>query len=255
VGLVAGAYAVGYTFAAAKSGPWLQGIERVNVGVAMGLMGILGLLLTPIASPYRLSANSQYKRITATNINDRESAIRYLRFDAGRYGREKVEQLAGGKIAGQSKETVEFAKRVLAADYKYQVILDDGRAYQAKTWKVYPADRLMEKELLTAIADGIRSVNNPDEIEPIAAFVDLDGDSVDECVVFTRDHVGFFKKTGGAWSLISTEYEATLIEPDSRQKLEAALAKGDFEARPAAIKDFRVGHWLYHPAPNTEKLP
>ena len=51
--IVAGAaliYAIGYSRAAIGKGPWFAGVARVNVTVALALIGALALALTPVLS-------------------------------------------------------------------------------------------------------------------------------------------------------------------------------------------------------------
>jgi hypothetical protein len=101
--IVAGAaliYAVGYSAAAIKKGPWFGGISQVNVAVALTLIGAISLALTPLLSPYRLSANSQYSRVlggrfkTPERPSEHSSPFHYLRFESGQYCRHKLDELA-----------------------------------------------------------------------------------------------------------------------------------------------------------------
>ena len=62
--IVAGAallYALGYATAAWRSGAWYAGIARLNVVVAVVLMALIAAASTPLLSPYRLAANSQFR--------------------------------------------------------------------------------------------------------------------------------------------------------------------------------------------------
>jgi hypothetical protein len=62
--VVAGAallYSVGYSISAFGRGAWLGGIARVNVAVAIALIAVISAALTPVLSPYRLAANSQFR--------------------------------------------------------------------------------------------------------------------------------------------------------------------------------------------------
>ena len=101
--IVAGAaliYSVGYSVAAIKRGSWFGGISQVNVVVAIALICSISLSLTPVLSPYRLSANSQYSMVlggrfkTTEKPYDHTSPFHYLRFDSGEYGRHKLDELA-----------------------------------------------------------------------------------------------------------------------------------------------------------------
>ena len=91
VGAVALAYAAGYAWAALRKGAWMADIGMVNVAVAVFAIVMLFLMLTPLLSPERLAAASQYRRVLADPQSD---AYADLRFRAGRYGRERLAALA-----------------------------------------------------------------------------------------------------------------------------------------------------------------
>ena len=68
-------YSVGYSLAALSRRAWFGGVARVNVLVALGLILVLGLVLTPVLSPYRLAAASQYQRILDGKPEEESHAV------------------------------------------------------------------------------------------------------------------------------------------------------------------------------------
>jgi hypothetical protein len=54
----------------------MNGIARVNVWVALGLITVLMLTLTPVLSPYRIAASSQARLAKPADY----SSLTYLRF-------------------------------------------------------------------------------------------------------------------------------------------------------------------------------
>jgi hypothetical protein len=77
--VVAGAallYAVGYSISAFGRGAWLGGIARVNVVVAIALIAVISTALTPVLSPYRLAANSQFRLVREKGIDVIENNVR-----------------------------------------------------------------------------------------------------------------------------------------------------------------------------------
>jgi hypothetical protein len=56
-------YSVGYSIAVFDSRAWLGGIARVNIAVAFALIAVICVALTPLLSPYRLAANSQFRLV------------------------------------------------------------------------------------------------------------------------------------------------------------------------------------------------
>src|SRR5579864_277176 len=117
--IVAGAallYSCGYALAAVRGrGVWLAGIARVNVLTAVALIAAIAAALTPLLSPYRLAANSQYAlaltKVPASDVADARGAtpFHYLRFDAGRYGRDRLRQLTQLRDAPNATQVRELA--------------------------------------------------------------------------------------------------------------------------------------------------
>src|SRR6185295_16131833 len=89
------AHAVAASIAAVRRGPWLAYTSRTNPALAAGLALVLVLALTPVLSPYRLSASSQQRIALEADSTQRVgSALTYLRFSAGGYGRDSLQELA-----------------------------------------------------------------------------------------------------------------------------------------------------------------
>ena len=92
-------YACGYTWAALDRAAWLQRLERANVTASIALLGVLALLVTPIADPARLAVNSQAARLHAGTIAPDKFDYQLLRFDTGRYGTAALAALASDPLA------------------------------------------------------------------------------------------------------------------------------------------------------------
>ena len=65
VAIAACIYAIGYAFAASRGGRWMGGIAKVNVLTALFMIFAVSLALTPVLSPYRIAADSQFRRTLA----------------------------------------------------------------------------------------------------------------------------------------------------------------------------------------------
>ena len=93
-------YSIGYSIAAVGKARWFAGIAPVNVTVAIALIVTIAAALTPLLSPYRLAANSQYglalegRFKTSDPTSQKKSPFHYLRFDAGGYGRSRLKELS-----------------------------------------------------------------------------------------------------------------------------------------------------------------
>lgn len=102
--LVAAGYAVGYTAAAVQPGTWMKALEPTNIAMAFVVIVVLLALGTPLADPRRLSVNDQIGRLESGKVKVEAFDYQFLRFDAGRFGRETLDRL-------KTNSNVEIAKR------------------------------------------------------------------------------------------------------------------------------------------------
>lgn len=244
VACVALVYSIGYTLAAVRKGPWLNGIERINVGMAIGLMILLGLTLTPIVSPYRLSAASQMAQALARQGEERQSALLYLRFEAGGYGiraLRRLEKFAGA--APYAKEIREQAASMLKRKNRWDGSAEvDSDALLADI-PVYPAGRRMPPELLDVLRKDFRRgslqhIRNLGNRKPLALFIDLNADGAEECVLFVHSRYLLYTLRDGRWTGSDKDPPHFAISDEDLRK---ALSSGDVSALPQRWRDLRIG--------------
>ena len=131
-------YAASYSWAALRPGPWMRGVGTANPLLAGLLLVLLLLSLTPVLSPFRLSAQSQQARVlTARDIDQQRSALRYLRFETGHYGQQAVQALPAAQLQALSDPL-------------------PGTEDWLSTMRVYPAGR----ELPQALRDVLRQTHD-----------------------------------------------------------------------------------------------
>jgi len=248
---VALAYAIGYSWAALRKGPWMQGIERTNIIVALALILTLAAALTPIASPYRLAANSQFERArefrpdVALRGQGREGGTPFdvLRFDTGRYGIARLRDLLQVNEGPNAPRIKETAERFLAARGRFgeaaPVVRSDERALEGLA--VFPAGRVLDDALRRAlVADMEKEARNFDATAPEAGglFVDLDGDSKEEFILFANPFYGRgYEQTADGWRHAFT---ASAGGCGSRN-LSDSLKSGAVSTEPRRWPSLRVG--------------
>ena len=110
VTIMALVYGLGYAWATLTSALWLKRLEQVNITACFILLGMLLLMLTPVADPARLSVNSQVARLQAGVIKPADFDYGFLRFDTGRYGIKALALLAGDR----NKELAALAQQAQA---------------------------------------------------------------------------------------------------------------------------------------------
>ena len=112
--VVAVGYAGSYLWAVGRTAlrqqPWLVDIERANVVMSFVVIAVVTVLFTPLADPARISVASQMARLKEGRIAPEEFDLAYLRFNAGRYGRDALAELAADAGKGEA-----FQKRAVAA--------------------------------------------------------------------------------------------------------------------------------------------
>jgi hypothetical protein len=258
--IVAGAalvYSCGYAVAALGRGAWLAGIARVNVVAALALMAVIAAALTPLLSPYRLTANSQYARAlggaqpaaVTDNSSPGETAYHYLRFSAGGYGRERLRQLAQLQDAPNAPRIRELAAAALALQNPWQADTSRLDVEQlVKTLPVYPAGRSLDAPLAAALVAELRKPENnliymsSTRRGTAGLYVDLSGGGVEQFVVLTSDAAGvglLFEPHEGQWRLAGRVH--TPWAEGGWPAMRADLDQGNVAVRPSPWKDLWVG--------------
>lgn len=239
VGLV---HAVGYLAAAVLPGPWMKRLEPVNVAGAILAALLLIALHTPLADPARLSVASQLARLQSGAVKADAFDFQFLRFDAGRFGREALERLED--FTGPDQANV---RQKAAAARELEQKSSDSR----------PAERPDLAETLTvlpegaALPDGFAATDfgklDPAYLVPAcltrttstcrALILNVDADPEPEVGVLNSLRVVLFDRgTDGAWTLAG-HYDSPCLNSD---QFDAALAKG-FRPTPSDRADLIVG--------------
>jgi Domain of unknown function (DUF4153) len=256
--IVAGAalvYSCGYALAAFGRGAWFAHIARVNVIAALVLIVVIGLALTPLLSPYRLAAASQYAlALRAPSASSAEgprgeTPFHYLRFDAGRYGRERLRQLARLNTGADAARVRELATVALAQHSPWQ---DEPAsslevAQLVRTLPVYPTGRTLDATLSSALVAELRKPDNRYLCQPATPrslaglYVDLRGDGQEEFVLLAGLNCGglLFEAHAGQWRVAGHVRASPAAGPFPG--VLADLDKGNVAARPAPWKDLWVG--------------
>jgi hypothetical protein len=139
-------YGGGYTYAAIGRARWLASLEGINVSASLVILGILALLLTPVADPARLSVSSQLSRLARGEVSSEKFDYQFLRFDSGTFGRTGLERLTRSANADVRSR----AARVEAA--KSEQYFQKGESYAAVTEPpfshatIYPAGATLPED-------------------------------------------------------------------------------------------------------------
>jgi hypothetical protein len=263
--IVAGAallYAVGYARAAFGRGAWLAGMSRVNVAVAIALIAVLCAALTPLLSPYRLAANSQFRLIREKGLAATEdeqtnrygvmqdTPLRYLRFDSGNYGRAKLQELAELQAGPDAENIRVSAKRLLAQTARWEAPPAWGAATVAAAvakLRIYPAGRTLDQNLsgvltadLASASTGFAFRNTLDRAAGL--YISLNRDNSEEFVFLTDSSGLVYENRAGQWVRVGSLY-ADRSESAGRNgwDLFGQLAKGNVAATSPKWNDLSIG--------------
>ncbi|MGH8201951.1 MAG: hypothetical protein ACREVO_16570 [Steroidobacteraceae bacterium] len=253
-------YSVGYSIAAFRRGPWLSMASRVNVMAAVALIVVIGAALTPLLSPYRLAALSQYQlivdgRYVALAQNRGESPFTYLALDSGKYGRNELQRLRtlqGPPDAGQIRD---LAARALQQRSRWEPLPTPGSAEIVAKVPLYPAGRTLDPALSHRLAEDWSRfrpwVTAQNVAETTAGvFVDLDGDGSEEFVLFSLGGGPVYQNRDGHWVYVGT------LRPDGRttswRALQKALADGKVTPVVPLWKELSIGPDRYSVAPSLD---
>jgi hypothetical protein len=75
-------------------------------------------------------------------------------------------------------------------------------------------------------------------MEATAVFIDLNADSVDECVVVTYPYYLVYTPSERSWLQVGTSFMTVPMGPE---QVQAALEAGDYSAEPAQWQELRIG--------------
>jgi hypothetical protein len=264
-------YSTGYSIAAVKKGPWLGAIARVNVAVALALIAVISAALTPILSPYRLSADSQFrlvqeKGLQAIDDDDRRrhsgspfprnTPLHYLRFDAGRYGQVRLKELADAYAGTDAEEIRRLATAMLAQKNRWERVASTNVSEMLSKLILFPAGRTLDPDLADKLAADLRAPGNDialrisSEQSAAGIFIDLNNDGIDEFVFLTPFRGRAYENRLGHWQYLGdvslrADDPSNLSLAGAKRDLIAELSKGNWSAKPSKWSELVVGTRRY----------
>ncbi|HME39468.1 MAG TPA: hypothetical protein VKG63_10960 [Steroidobacteraceae bacterium] len=255
--VVAGAallYSAGYSAAAFRRGPWLGGIARVNVLAALALIAVIAAALTPLLSPYRLAADSQFKMVMAKGLEaadeQRNTALHYLRFDSGRYGRAKLEELTQLHAGPNAADIRRRAEDMLAQTSSWAAsrVVVDIPAMLAKL-RIFPVGRMLDRDLIDKLTADLGKPGNVFDYDrwsnaAVGIYVDLNGDGLEEFVFLTSIRGVVYENRAGSWKLVGYT-QSRPVDPRPMTDFDTAiageLAKGNMSAIRPKWNELSIG--------------
>jgi hypothetical protein len=247
--LVAACYAVGY--AAHAIVPARRLIEVWNFATALLVLAVLLALFTPIADPARISVASQMARLEAGRVKPDAFDYNFLRWQAGRYGRDALTKLAAANSPPAFRVQ---ANAALASTTRYSgPTVPTAPINLAKRLIVHPAGRTIPPSFLAtkwnkdaASVSGSACITSPD-YKCDLIFADVDGDGRDEILLVDANgvYVVIYRQGDKGWRVagnFTLPYNCT-------GKYRSALLKGQFKLLAPAwqLKDIEIAGIRFMP--------
>ena len=241
--VIAACYAVGYVSAALRPAGSMAWLEPTNIFTSLVIVGVLLMLGTPVADPARISVADQLSRLRAGAVTPEQFDFAFLRFRAGRYGRDALERLAAEKEGPLASVVAERANRTLQAknhwDMDRAAPLPPTPAQRARHITVlFPGDATLPEDFVHQDWNAVpRRWNLPNclfaHTSCEAVLIDLNGDGQPEILLFNvMTGAAVFKKgADGAWGYLGTLVNSNCLG------VRDALRAGKFELIQPTLKD------------------
>ncbi len=254
--VIALAYGLGYSTAVFWRGPWMELLKPLNIGLAVFKCVVFIAILTPLASPARLSVDNQVKRLTSGAVKPEKFDWWFLRYDAGTYGTKAIDQLIKSPNAAIAKQATKAKAGELGDRRYYSEDRDERDAAESK-----PADLSRLKVVTPKGATLPASFRTTDFTtlpnyvvprcllyEPLReidrctiALLNIDREAGDEVVLLSGDEgISVFKLTSQGW--VSLIQSVRLYEEESHE----AFKRGEVRAAEPTLRDLVLGDKRVH---------
>lgn len=256
--LIAGLYTIGYAVAALRRrGHWMRGMEPVNIAVA-GVMIVLAILVnSPVLDARRITVASQIDRLLSGRISAEEFDYDYLRFDLGRPGIVALQALRDNDDHPEVATLRERAKLVLAKSHRWaeptETPATTGQV--ADQFVFFPAGTVPDESFLKfAISDQrdwqLRRCFEIGQRCQVLG-IDLNQDGVRDYAVFFTGRqawdrmISVYTRAGQVWTRVGRLDIDAHGPKQMPEDLEAALARGQYEATDSPWRDLKLGGTRY----------
>lgn len=235
--IVALLYGIGYAVAAVVPGRWLRLVEPLNIAFAIAKCVIFIAVLTPIATPARLSVDDQVARLQAGKVTPDQFDWNLLRFETGIYGTKALDTLEKSGTTDMIRKKATEAK---AIKERYQLTPPSNSVkLSAGQFKVIaPADGVMPANFMAQTFD-VHGYDTPQCVKTGSkpcqvSLIDLNRDATPEIVMLDDNALRIYLFVGSRWQQQTIDYSL-----NDAQK--SAFLKGEVRATEPEWDDLMVG--------------
>ena len=250
VAIVTIGYASAYTWVAMRPGAWMAGMGSINMVAALGFVVVVMAMLSPILSPYRLSAASMEQRILAAPLKKGKldpDPFLALRFDTGQYGHEGLQRL---EALGEHphRELIQLAARnAVAATNRWS---SRELTLPKPTLMVHPEgvplDAALRDKLLFDSSTWCRSAES---CVAHVLFVDLAGSGRLDAVFLSGGSPVLFRRVDGRWVRVGDGETRGSYGCLDSATVSALMSSGSFHVAEPTQRNLTLGaHTFSFPA-------
>jgi len=234
-------FGLAYAYAAVMpKGGWMARLGPLNVILAVIMAVAFLAVLTPLADPYRLSADSQAARVRSGAISPDKFDWRVLRFETGTWGRAKLDDLAAHARTADIRAAAAKAK-TLTDDDRWpkdepaspQTLLPNAFKLVYPKRVSIPAD-FMSQSFSAAEKLPYCATSIEDAPCTAAAVIDLDHDGMPEVLILQTNELIVMGKSGGRWHAVMENRYLSEKQQDDFKAGKISTVKHQFD-------DVRIG--------------
>ncbi|HEY0665511.1 MAG TPA: DUF4153 domain-containing protein [Gallionella sp.] len=253
--LIATLYTAGYAWSVRTGRGWLANIGKTNIATALVMCAGLVLLLSPLADARRIAVASQMDRLLSGATGTDKIDYSYLRWHAGRYGRDALEQLSQG-IAHPDKDTIASrAKQALAQQNRYSDTSSGAAALSTGQMRqrlhVLPKDMVLDEALIRQMQAAARWEERrclETDAQCVVWMLDLNGDGLKEAIVmkeekgWSGDSAIFYQQTAkGQYRYGGTLAIGYGMNDKQRAQMMADIGQNRVKAVAPRFNDIEIG--------------
>ncbi len=205
VAVLASVYAAGYALSWLRRERWMRAMAPTNIAAALLLCAGLLALLSPLANVRRLAVAAHLGHVQQQQ-GRQEPDWTYLRWDAGRFGREALQAMAAGQGVPAGQAWAQQATRLLAQTSRYnpQPAKQMNAQELAEKFRVYPSGRSLPQGFFLHVRSDATGWELRQCVQAPAGCAvwlgDLNDDGVDELLVFGNGWGGgVYMPQGEGW--------------------------------------------------------
>lgn len=232
---------------------WRAAVRKTNIILALGLIGVLFLMLTPVLDPATWSARHQTQRLLAGKVDAASFDYGALKFDMGRPGKRALERIAAAKDHPQAAEIAAQLARLAETESRWDWTNGLSTSDQAMRRANFKA-RLVVLPKGAAAPAGLLDHIATDHVLDARTFSDgnrspiylLMADGLDPVLV-VPDHkiIGaYLRQSDGGF-----DYRSIDMQSSQWAAVTTALSRGDVAVVPVTQRAFRIGARIVPPAP------